>query len=274
MRHIKRPVKKCMRPRTVYTSLYTKERTGPRVRARAGDYMQNGTNAACKRVQRRVRRRKRARRAASPPRAALCGAAIRCGWSKRKWGGARAKSAARLQAAPVNAVKKHQLEVLQVDVPRRPASDAPGQCGSQALGQQESAEKRSRKVDGATQGVGQDGHFTLGNGHAAAEPRNRKDTRTHRVQGSRVARVAIRIRSAYRSMVIKITSAHVNVMSMSTSRQLHVEVEVRAPSEDICRHPMHPRIKDGHESGQKGRVQRRAAVAQAVGRACSRDQAG
>ena len=61
---------------------------------------------------------------------------------------------------------------------------------------------------------------------------------------------------------------------MITSQQTHVEVEVQAPSEDICRRPMHPRITDGHECGQKGRLQRRAAVAQAVGRVRSRDQAG
>ena len=60
---------------------------------------------------------------------------------------------------------------------------------------------------------------------------------------------------------------------MTSEQQAHVEGEVQAPSKDISRRPVHPRIKDGHESGQKGRLQRRAAVAQAVGRARSRDQA-
>ena len=50
---------------------------------------------------------------------------------------------------------------------------------------------------------------------------------------------------------------------MSSSQQSHVEVRVRAPSKDNFRRPVHPRIKDGHDPGQKGRLQRRAAVVQA-----------
>jgi hypothetical protein len=62
MRHMKRPIKKRTQPRMVYTRLYTKERTGPRVRARAGDYMPSATNPTCMRMQRDVQRAKRARR--------------------------------------------------------------------------------------------------------------------------------------------------------------------------------------------------------------------
>ena len=49
--------------------------------------------------------------------------------------------------------------------------------------------------------------------------------------------------------------------------------DLQAPSKDIRRRPVHPRIKDECVSGLKRSMQKRQGAAHAVGRTLGRDQA-
>ena len=54
-------------------------------------------------------------------------------------------------------------------------------------------------------------------------------------------------------------------LSMNSRPEGDLHDDLRAPSKAIFRRPVHPRIKDEHEPRRKGRLQRRAVVAQAMG---------